>query len=333
MFEAIGIRQPSVNELLELSDGDSETWSMYAKGLTMGLNQVERDKTRAKVMQFKPKNITELSAFVAAVRPSFQSMLPIFLARQRFSYGIPAFDKLIQSRDLPSSFILYQEQLMKVLQYGGFSAPESYVAIKAIGKKHPEKVLPLRQRFLDAFARRIREDDPTCGESKAMTMAEAVWKIIEDATSYLFNSSHAVCVALDSLYGAYAKSHFPLEFYVTLLKTYSAKGDKARISQARQEMKHGFGIELVPCRFRQDNRDYFIDHKRNTISDALSSVKHIGRGVANALFQWRENQYAWFTDVLYDMEMHSAFDATSMEILIRMGYFAEFGSIGKLLAL
>lgn len=113
-FSAIGIRQPGVNELLELTDGDKETWRMYADGLTIGLNQVERDKTRAKVMQYKPKNITELSAFVAAVRPSFQSMLPVFLARQRFQYNIPAFDKLIQTRDMPSSFILYQEQLMKV---------------------------------------------------------------------------------------------------------------------------------------------------------------------------------------------------------------------------
>lgn len=194
-------------------------------------------------------------------------------------------------------------------------------------------MLPLKQRFLDEFSHRIREDDLGCDAEKAAEMADSVWKIIEDATSYGFNSSHAVCVALDSLYGAYAKSHFPLEFYVTLLKTYSAKGDKARITLARQEMKRGFGIEMAPCRFRQDNRDYFIDHKQNTISDALGSVKHVGRGVANALFQWKDREYTCFTDLLYDMEMHSAFDSTSEEILIRMGYFSEFGTTGKLLAL
>ena len=93
-----------------------------------------------------------LAAFVAAVRPAFKSMLPIFLARKHFDYGIPAFDKLIQTREMTSSFILFQEQLMKTLQHAGFTAPESYAAIKAIGKKHPEKVLPLKQRFLEAFA-------------------------------------------------------------------------------------------------------------------------------------------------------------------------------------
>ena len=92
----------------------------------------------------------------------------------------------------------YQEQTMKTLQFAGFSAPESYAAIKAIAKKHPEKVLPLKERFLEGFA--AKADMPS---------AERVWKIIEDATNYSFNASHAVCVALDSLYGAWLKAHHP----------------------------------------------------------------------------------------------------------------------------
>lgn len=197
-FGRIGMQQPNVSTLLEMTRSDPETWRMYAEGYTMGLNQVEQEKTREKVMRYKPKNITELAAFVAAVRPAFKSMLPTFLERRHFDYGIPAFDKLIQTRDMSSSFILYQEQVMKVLQYAGFTSPESYSAIKAIAKKHPEKVLPLKARFLEGFARKAD-----------MPSAEKVWQIIEDATSYGFNSSHAVCVALDSLYGAWLKAHHP----------------------------------------------------------------------------------------------------------------------------
>ena len=197
-FKRIGMQQPDVSSLLEMTHGDRDTWRMYAEGYTMGLNQVEQEKTREKVMRYKPKNITELAAFVAAVRPAFKSMLPTFLERKHFDYGIPAFDKLIQTRDMTSSFILYQEQVMKVLQYAGFTAPESYSAIKAIGKKHPEKVLPLKARFMGGFSAKTD-----------MQSAEKVWKIIEDATGYGYNSSHAVCVALDSLYGAWLKAHHP----------------------------------------------------------------------------------------------------------------------------
>lgn len=197
-FHRIGMAQPDVSTLLDMTRNDRDTWRMYAEGYTMGLNQVEQEKTREKVMRYKPKNITELAAFVAAVRPAFKSMLPTFLDRRHFDYGIPAFDRLIQTREMISSFLLYQEQTMKTLQFAGFSAPESYAAIKAIAKKHPEKVLPLKERFLEGFA--AKADMPS---------AEKVWKIIEDATSYGFNSSHAVCVALDSLYGAWLKAHHP----------------------------------------------------------------------------------------------------------------------------
>ena len=98
-------------------------------------------------------------------------------------------------------------------------------------------------------------------------------------------------------------------------------------------MQRGFGIRIAPCRFRQDNRDYYIDHAGKAISDALTSVKHISRRVADTLYNWHDRFYPCFTDLLYDMEMHPAFDSQVVEILIRLGYFQEFGSSGKLLKL
>lgn len=115
------------------------------------------------------------------------------------------------------------------------------------------------------------------------------------------------------------------------MSNYAAKSDKERIALAKEEMGKGFGIRVVPCRFRQDNRDFYLDRVANTISDALTSVKHISKRVADALYKMRENPYTNFVDVLYDMEMAPAFDSTSINILIRMGYFEEFGSAGKLL--
>ena len=332
-YKRIGVPLPTVRQLLEWTDGDTETWRMYKDGLTMGLNQVEQPKTREKVMQYRPQNITELASFVAAVRPAFKSMLPVFLARRHFDYNIPVFDQLIQTRDMRSSFILFQEQVMKALQYGSFTGPESYAAIKAIGKKHPEKVLPLKSRFLEGFAAHLLADDSNCTAAKATQISEKVWQIIEDATSYGFCSAHAVCVALDSLYGAWAKAHHPLAYYTSLLKSYAQKGDKDRIALAKEEMQMGFGIRVAPCRFGQDNRDFFADTERNTISDALHAVKHVGKRVAERLYELRNHTFSCFTDVLHTLEMEPAFDATAINILIRMGYFDCFDSVGKQLAL
>lgn len=330
IYRRIGMEQPSVPELLEMTKGDAATWDMYAKGYTLGLNQAEKPKSTEKVMRYKPRNISELSAFVAGIRPAFQSMLDKLLNRERFSYRIPVLDKLLQTKELPQSFILYQEQMMKVLQYAGFSAPDSYAAIKAIAKKHPEKVLPLKEKFLDEFSARLIMDEGISPDAADET-ADKVWTIISDACGYGFNSSHATAVALDSLYTAWAKAHHPFETYVALLSNYAEKGDKDRIALAKVEMKKAFGIRIVPCRFRQDNRSYFVDKENKTISDALTSVKYISKGTAESLYAMRGKQYDTFVDVLYDMEMQSSFDTRKVEILIRMGYFEEFGSAGKLL--
>ncbi len=116
------------------------------------------------------------------------------------------------------------------------------------------------------------------------------------------------------------------------MSNYSEKGDKDRIARAKEEMRKAFGIRIVPCRFRQDNRSYFVDKDAGTISDALTSVKHITARAANALYAMRGNQYDSFIDLLYDLEMNPAFTSQTIMILIRMGYFEEFGSAGKLLA-
>lgn len=332
IYKRIGIPQPSVPELLKMTETDKPTWDMYANGWVLGLNQCEREKSAEKVMRYKPRNISELSAFVAGIRPGFASMAPKLFNREHFSYGIPALDNMLRTKELPESFILYQEQVMMILQYGGFQPSESYAAIKAIAKKHPEKVLPMKERFLTGFKDRLMRE-AGAKEEDAMQTSATVWKIIEDNTSYSFNSAHAVSVALDSLYTAWAKAHYPYETYVSLLSLYAEKKDKDRIAKAKVEMKKAFGISIVPCKFRQDNRSYFVDKDAHTISDALTSVKGISSGVAGKLYQMRHNQYDTAVDLFYDLEVNTSINSAVIKTLIQMGYFEEFGSAGKLLQL
>lgn len=330
IYKRIGMPQPDVPQLLEMTKGDKATWDLYAKGYTLALNQVEKEKSTEKVMRYKPKNITELSAFVAAIRPGFQSLVDRFLSRQHFTYGIPVLDKMLQNQYMTSSWLLYQENAMEAFQYAGFSGAESYAAIKAIAKKKAEKVLVMKERFLDGFSTKLLQDDPSIKD--VQKTANEVWGIIEDATSYSFNGSHSVSVALDSLYTAWAKAHYPLETYTAMMESYAEKGDKDRIDRARQEMKQAFGITVVPPKFRQDNRDYFLDHEHKTISDSLVSIKNVSKTAANALYHLGQRHYDSFVDLLYEMTMDRGLNARVIEILIRLDYFSEFGRTGKLLA-
>ena len=155
IYKRIGLKHHTVNELMELVKNDQAVWDIYANGYTMGVNQVEKASTTRKSMKYKPRNVSELSAFIAAIRPAFKSMYSKLENREDFSYGIPAFDKILQTEELPQSFILYQEQTMNTLNYAGFPIDECYGIIKAIAKKHPERVKPLKERFITGFKDKI----------------------------------------------------------------------------------------------------------------------------------------------------------------------------------
>lgn len=328
IYKRIGIKPHTVNELMELVRNDPLVWGIYANGYTMGVNQVEKASTTRKSMKYQPKNVSELSAFIAAIRPAFKSMYSKLENREDFSYNIPAFDKILQTEELPQSFILYQEQTMNTLNYAGFPIDECYGIIKAIAKKHPEKVRPLKERFINGFRDRIMEEGTP--KEKAEEDAARVWQIISDSCGYGFNSAHAYCMALDSLYNAYLKAHYPYEFYEVLLQTYSDKGKKDKVAELKQEMSRAFGIIEGEYKFGLDNRKFVADPEHHTIYPSLLSIKGLSQGCANDLYALGKKQYDSFYELWKDLKKKKNLNSGKINTLIEIGYFDDFGSIGKI---
>lgn len=184
-YHAAGMEPPDVNDLLKMAPPEDDCWQMYAKGCVKGLNQVEKTGTSARVGKYAPKNISEMCAFVAAIRPGFRSMFSTFESRKPFNYGVKQFDDLIQTEEMPNSFLLYQEHIMTALNYAGIPMSECYTAIKNIAKKRVEKVLAYKDKFITGFTTAIVKDGKT--ESEAKMLAEKLWQIIEDSAQYSFN--------------------------------------------------------------------------------------------------------------------------------------------------
>lgn len=329
VFNRIGIEHFDVNTLIDKVTGDKKVWDLYANGYTIGLNQVEQNGSKQKCMNYKPTNISELSAFVAAIRPGFKSMYKKFEQREDFSWGIPSLDHLLRTEELPVSFLFFQEQVMSVLNYAGFPMDTCYGIIKAIAKKHPEKVRPLKQKFIDGFKNKIIQDE-NLDESTALEYAKQVWVIINDNCGYSFNSSHAYCMALDSLYQAWQKAHYPYEFYEVLLQHYADKGNKDKVVALKQEMLTAFGISEGEYKFGKDNRKFVADESNHCIYPALSSIKGISQTVANKLYSIKDEQFTSFYDLLLRLK-NIGITAGHIDILIKIGYFSDFGNINELL--
>lgn len=193
-YERIGMTPPPETELRKMCPSDDPCWKLYANGCTVGLNQVEKVGTSARAGTYKPTNISELSAFVAAIRPGFKSMYKVFESRDPFEYGVSAFDQILQTPEMPNSFCLYQEQEMLALNYAGIPMSECYTAIKNIAKKRVDKVLAYKEQFINGFSKSIIKDDGKSPE-EANKLAHDLWQIIEDSSRYSFNA----CVSGDTI--------------------------------------------------------------------------------------------------------------------------------------
>lgn len=330
-YHRIGIEPPTVTELLKMCPPDDKAWEIYEKGCTLGINQCEQTGTASRVTKYRPKNISELGAFVAAIRPGFKSMYKTFEERKPFAYGVKAFDELIQTDEMPSSFLLYQEQEMAALNYAGIDMSDCYTAIKNIAKKRADKVLAYKEKFINGFSKVMIEDEHKTPE-EAAHMSQELWQIIEDSSRYSFNASHSYCVALDSLYGAWLKAHHPLEFYEVLLTLAEQKGDKDKMNALKEEAESYFNIKFPPFRFGQDNRSIKADVENNLIVNSLSAIKGFSLAVGAALYDCSKNNFTSFVDVLAWLDK-KALKASKVRPLITIDYFQQFGNINELLAI
>jgi len=330
IYKRIGIRQHTVNELDEIVRDNPKVWDIYAKGLTIGVNQIEKASTAQKMTKYKATNISEACAFIAAIRPGFKSMYSRFENREHFEYGIKAFDELIQTPQFPESFMLYQEMQMNTLHFAGFPMDECYGIIKAIAKKHPEKVKPLKSKFIEGFKTRIIQSE-NLSDSVAEEKSQQVWQIISDSCRYSFNASHSLSMAYDSLYCAYLKAYYPYEFYEVLLDEYTRKGKKDKVMLLKAEMLKGFGISEGEYKFGLDNRRFIASPENQAVIPSLSSIKNLSQNLANSLYELSQNnKYDDFYSLYKGIKENKIANSEQLGILIRINYFKNYGSIAKI---
>lgn len=329
IYEKIGKEPDEVSELIDICNGDDETWSIYKNGLSIGINQFEKKSTSLKGMRYSPKNPSESCAFIAAIRPGFQSNYSQFESRQPFSYGIETLDNLIQTEEFPQSYMLYQENAMQVMEYAGIPISDTYDVIKNIAKKRYDKVIKNKDRFIKGMKKRIIEVEKRDAK-EATKISNMIWQIIEDSSKYSFNCSHSYCMAADSLYGAYLKSHYPLQFYTSFMQIMEEKGDKDRIGLAQSEAQKAFSIKFPPFKFGQDNRKITLNTKTNEINKSLKTIKGFGEKVAEDLYNLSQlYQGNNFCDLLV-CASDNGIISSKFEQLIKINYFSDFGKNKKL---
>lgn len=247
LYDRIGGDVISIEDLLMLAEKHN-AWDIYARGITMGINQVEQEGSRQKVMRYKPHNIAELAAFVAAVRPGFKSLYKKFEDRETLSYGVQGIDKLLVSTH---GMMMYQENVMAILNYAGYDMSDCYTMLKAIAKKKPEVVQKCKTEFHEMMFKKLTTVE-NIESNRAKQIIEDIWQVISDCCGYAFNS----CLSGDTIIQKSATGKYKL---LSIEEMYNVKNSREyAINTGHRSLydkfkREGYGNGLS---LREDNRIY-----------------------------------------------------------------------------
>lgn len=311
IFKLIGKPIITVKELFEsLNDN---IWDIFEKGLTCTLNQVDGDWATSLLKKFKPKTISDMAMFVACLRPFFEPWRDGFIKRDKFSTGSSYLDKILTST---KSYIIFQENLMQYFEWLGVTPAESIGLIKKISKKkiHPEDFRALENRI------KIKWIENT----GSIDNFDETWSMIQSCMAYGFCSAHAVATAVDSLYGAYLKANYPLEYYTVALSNYA--DDTDRTHKLVNELSY-FNIKLLPIKFGKSSSEYTMDKETNSIYKGIESIKYCNSKIAEELLELsKQKDYKTFIELLDDITAKTSINSRQLEILIGLNFFSDFGN-------
>lgn len=319
LYSSIDMTVPTVAQLRKMVQGDELTWKLYEIGATCCLNQCEKSSTTKRVMKYKPKEIKELAAFIAGIRPGFKSLIDGFLNRIEYTNGEKAIDDLLKDC---FHYMLYQEAVMKIFSWLGIPMKDSYDTIKKISKKKLKG--EALQHVEDTLKGHWMENIGN------MDNFDPVYKVIKDSARYSFNAPHALSMANDSLYEAWFKAHHTSKFYEVTLNHYSYKNDKDKVAALEKEAMNFFDYSIGTFEYGKDNSKFTVSDEEKTIYPNISSIKGIGEKAAKDIFMIYQNGYDDFIDI-YTAINGTKINGSVFRMLIKIGYFKKYGSVKKLL--
>jgi len=260
-------REGTEIDLLSLDMDDSKVYQMLSEGYTKGVFQCEATPYTNLLVKMGVKNLAELAASNALVRPGAMNTIGKDYIERK--HGRQAVNYLHQTMkpftQETYGCILYQEQVMQAcVELGGMSWSEADKVRKIIGKKKDAREFDaFRDRFVDGASKFISPNQ-----------ARDLWHDFEAHAGYSFNKSHAVAYSTLSYWTAWLKYYYPIEFMYSLLK--NEKDKDARTEYLIEAKRMGISIKLP--HINDSDIDFKIEGKG--IRFGLSAIKFISDKIA-----------------------------------------------------
>ena len=253
---------------LEIDMNDKNVYDMLSAGHTKGVFQCEATPYTNLLVKMGVKNLDELAASNALVRPGAMNTIgKDYIARKHGKQNVDYKHMKMKSFTGDTyGCILYQEQVMQAcVELGGMSMTTADKVRKIIGKKKDAKEFDqFQEQFVKGASQYLGEEG-----------AKDLWHDFEAHAGYSFNKSHAVAYSTLSYWTAWLKYHYPIEFMFALLN--NEKDKDARTEYLIEAKRMGIPIRLPHV--NESDIDFKIEGKG--IRFGLAGIKYVSDTIAS----------------------------------------------------
>ena len=303
---------------------DPKAFEILGEGDTFGVFQLESEGMRKNIKQLKPTNIGDLAAMIALYRPGPMDHIGTFIDAKHGKAEITYPHEDLKTLLEPTyGVIVYQDQVMLIAQaFGGYTLGEADILRKAMGKKIASVMEAEHEKFTTG----------AIAKGYTAEQADTVFKLIEPFAGYGFNKAHAVSYAYIAYWTAYFKANYPVQYIAAVLD--SASGNPEKVGVAVREAAR-LGITVKPPSINHSHSGFTIERDsdgNDAIRFGMAAVKNVGAAAVDPIVELRETGglFKDIEDICRRVDSKSL-NRRTLESLIRVGAFDEFGGRGSLL--
>ena len=304
---------------------DAKVYETIQSGNTLGIFQIESGMFQGLSRRLKPSDFNDIIAIVALGRPGplgsgmVDDYIEVKHGLKKASYAFKELEPILKDT---YGVIVYQEQVMQIVQtIGGFTLGGADNVRRAMGKKKREILDNLKSEYLQGAEKQGFDT------KKADDLFELILKFAE----YGFNKSHSAAYALLAFQTAYLKTYYPSEFMAALLTSEQNKVEK--VAQYIEEIKR-MNIKLLPPNINKAVGEFSsirLDDGSEAILYGLGAIKSVGMPAVNNLIKVRpENGFSSVDEFMSKIDP-AKINKRTMESLIKVGAFDEYGFTRKCL--
>lgn len=295
---------------------DVKVWEHIADS-PVGIFQFESKFAYDSMKRFSCRRVNDLSLVNAAIRPSGETYRDNLLDHKENKNPSKLIDDLLKENH---GYLTFQEDTIKFLtNICGLSGSEADNIRRAIGRKQKDRLEAALPDILEGYC--SKSDKPRdIAEKEAKTFLQ----IIEDSSNYQFGYNHSTGYSMIGYTCAYLRYYYPTEFITAYLNNANNEDD---IKNGTELAKY-YHIIIHGIKFRHSLANYSCD--KNGIYKGIASIKFLNEDAANDLYSIRDENFKSFIDLLERISSLKI-DSRKLEILIKLDFFSEFGSIQYLI--